>query len=261
MLHLKTPDEIDLLRKAGRVVADILDHIGTVVRPGVSTGELDRIADEHISACGGTAAFKGYRMTGRTPPFPGIVCASINDEIVHGIPSDERKLEEGDILSIDVGVCLNGYFGDAACTYPVGAISPERQKLLEVTETSLNRAIEAARVGKTVGDIGYAVESYAVPLKYGIVRDYTGHGVGQKLHEAPQVPNFGRPGRGVMLQKGMTLAIEPMIMSGREAVRVGENGWTVLTADGSDAAHFERSIVILDDGPEILTPWTSRMGR
>ena len=261
MLHLKTPEEIDLLRKAGRVVADILDHIGTAVRPGVSTGELDRIAEEHISACGGTAAFKGYRMTSRTPPFPGIVCASINDEIVHGIPSDERKLEEGDILSIDVGVCLNGYFGDAACTYPVGAISPERQRLLEVTETSLNRAIEAARVGKTVGDIGYAVESYAVPLKYGIVRDYTGHGVGQKLHEAPQVPNFGRPGRGVMLQKGMTLAIEPMIMSGREAVRVGENGWTVLTADGSDAAHFERSIVVLDDGPEILTPWTSRMGR
>ena len=190
-------------------------------------------------------------------PFPGTICASINEEIVHGFPSDGRRLAEGDILSVDVGACLDGYYGDAACTYPVGAVSAERRKLLDVTEASLNRAIAAALTGRTIGDIGHAVESYVVPLGYGIVRDFTGHGVGKKLHEAPQVPNFGRSGRGVTLQPGMTLAIEPMIMAGREKVLIGENGWVVVTADGSDAAHFERSIAVTADGPEILTPWTS----
>lgn len=259
MLHLKNAEELVSMRRAGKVVAEILDHIGEAVRPGVSTADLNRIAEEHISACGGTAAFKGYLPMPGMLPFPGTICASINDEIVHGFPDEERRLQEGDIVSVDVGVCLEGYFGDAACTYMVGAVSPERKKLLEVTETSLNKAIDAARMGGTVGDIGHAVEAYASPLGYGIVRDYTGHGVGRKLHEPPQVPNFGRPGRGVLLQRGMTLAIEPMIMSGSEEVKVGENGWVVLTADGSDAAHFERSVAILDDGPEILTPWTSRM--
>ena len=245
------------MRRAGKVVADVLDLLREVVRPGVATGELDRMAEEHIRSCGAAPAFKGYRPAPSMSPFPGTICASINEEIVHGFPSDERRLVEGDILSVDVGACLDGYYGDAACTYPVGDISAGRRRLLEVTEESLNRAIAAALKGRTIGDIGHAVESYAVPLGFGIVRDYTGHGVGKKLHEAPQVPNFGRPGRGAVLQRGMTLAIEPMIMAGREKVLIGKDGWVVVTADGSDAAHFERSIVITDDGPEILTPWTS----
>ena len=245
------------MRRAGKVVADVLDLLREVVRPGVATGELDRMAEEHIRSCGAAPAFKGYRPAPSMSPFPGTICASINEEIVHGFPSNERRLVEGDILSVDVGACLDGYYGDAACTYPVGDISAGRRRLLEVTEESLNRAIAAALKGRTIGDIGHAVESYAVPLGFGIVRDYTGHGVGKKLHEAPQVPNFGRPGRGAVLQRGMTLAIEPMIMAGREKVLIGKDGWVVVTADGSDAAHFERSIVITDDGPEILTPWTS----
>lgn len=245
------------MRRAGKVVAEVLDLLREAVRPGISTGELDRMAEEHIRSCGAEPAFKGYRPAPSMSPFPGTICASINEEIVHGFPSDGRRLAEGDILSVDVGACLDGYYGDAACTYPVGAVSAERRKLLDVTEASLNRAIAAALAGKTIGDIGHAVESYVVPLGYGIVRDFTGHGVGKKLHEAPQVPNFGRSGRGVTLQPGMTLAIEPMIMAGREKVLIGENRWVVVTADGSDAAHFERSIAVTADGPEILTPWTS----
>lgn len=245
------------MRRAGKVVAEVLDLLREAVRPGISTGELDRMAEEHIRSCGAEPAFKGYRPAPSMSPFPGTICASINEEIVHGFPSDGRRLAEGDILSVDVGACLEGYYGDAACTYPVGAVSAERRKLLDVTEASLNRAIAAALAGRTIGDIGHAVESYVVPLGYGIVRDFTGHGVGKKLHEAPQVPNFGRSGRGVTLQPGMTLAIEPMIMAGREKVLIGENGWVVVTADGSDAAHFERSIAVTADGPEILTPWTS----
>lgn len=259
MLHLKRPDEIVSMRRAGRVVADILDKIADVVRPGITTLELDRIAEEIIKANNGKPAFKGYVPDAGMTPFPGTICASVNNEVVHGFPTDDRELREGDIISVDVGAFVDGYVGDAACTYPVGEISPERQKLLEVTETSLQRAIEAATIGHTVGDIGHAVESYVVPLGYGVVRDYTGHGVGRKMHEPPQVPNFGHPGRGVTLKRGMTIAIEPMITSGGEAVTIGDNGWVVLTADGSDAAHFERSIAISDDGPEVLTPWTSRI--
>lgn len=258
MIHLKTEDELVLMRRAGLVVSEILDMLRELVRPGVSTAELDRAAEAHIVKSGGTAAFKGYRPSHAATPFPGTLCVSINDEIVHGIPSDRRILEEGDIVSVDVGVCLDGYYGDAACTYPVGKVGPERQKLLEVTEESLNRAIAAALKNNTIGDIGHAVESYVVPRGFGLVRDYTGHGVGKKLHEAPQVPNFGKPHRGVTLQRGMTLAIEPMVMTGREEVKLGSDGWVVVTADGSDAAHFERSIVVTDDGPEILTQWKSR---
>ena len=257
MIHLKTEPEIVLMRRAGKVVADILDSLREVIRPGVSTGELDRVAEKHIRASGGTAAFKGYRPSHALVPFPGTVCASVNREIVHGIPSDTRILQEGDIVSIDVGVCLQGYYGDAACTYPVGAVNASRKKLLDVTEAALGRAIAAAIKGNTVGDIGYAVESYVLKQGFGVVRDYTGHGVGKKLHEAPQVPNFGRPGRGVTLQRGMTLAIEPMVMAGKEEITLGSDEWVVVTADGSDAAHFERSVVITDDGPEILTPWIS----
>lgn len=259
MIHLKNSDEIALMRRAGRVTADVLELMRELVRPGVSTGELDTKAEEYILSHNGKPVFKGFKLSRSVSPFPGTICASVNDEIVHGIPSYDRVLEEGDILSVDVGVLLNGYCGDAACTYPVGTVSPERQALLDVTETSLNNAINAALTGKTLGDIGYAVESYVKPRGYGIVKDYTGHGIGKDMHEAPQVPNYGHPGRGVKLQKGLAIAIEPMIMSGGEDVKVADNGWTVSTADGSDAAHFERSIVITDEGPEVLTPWTSTM--
>ena len=257
MIKLKTPEELKLMRIAGRVTAEVLDIMREAVRPGISTGELDRLAEEHIRRNNGIPAFKNYRPMASMTPFPGTICASINEEVVHGIPQFSRILQEGDIISIDVGAYVNGWCGDAACTYPVGEISPERRRLLKVTEESLNRAISQAIPGNTLGDIGNAVESYLKPLGYGIVRDYTGHGIGSKMHEAPQIPNYGRAGQGMTLKAGMTIAIEPMIMSGREKVKTGSNGWTVSTVDRSDAAHFERSIAVLDDGPEILTKWQS----
>ena len=257
MIKLKTQEQIAAMRIAGRVTAEVLDIMREAVRPGISTGELDRLAEEHIRKNNGIPAFKNYRPMSSMTPFPGTICASINDEVVHGIPKFSRILEEGDIISVDVGAYIDGWCGDAACTYPVGEISEERKNLLRVTEESLNRAIAQAMAGHTLGDIGHAVEGYVKPLGYGVVRDYTGHGIGSKMHEAPQIPNYGKAGQGVTLKAGMTIAIEPMIMSGREDVRVGANGWTVLTVDGSDAAHFERSVAVLDDEPEILTPWQS----
>ncbi len=257
MIKIKSSSEIELMKIAGRVTAEVLDIMRDVIRPGISTGELDRIAEEHIRKNNGIPAFKNYKPAFDMTPFPGTICASINEEVVHGIPDFNRILNEGDIISVDVGAYVNGYCGDAACTYPVGNISPERQKLLDATENALNRAIQAAVPGNTLGDIGFAVESYVTPLGLGIVRDYTGHGIGKKMHEAPQIPNYGKAGQGMILKAGMTLAIEPMIMSGQESVEVGANGWTVSTCDKSDAAHFERSIVITPDGPEILTNWKS----
>ena len=255
MIRLKTKTELISMRKAGVIVADILNMLREIVKPGVSTGELDSAAGEYIERKGAISAFRGYKPSHASTPFPGVICTSVNSEIVHGIPSRERILKEGDILSVDVGVCWQGYYGDAACTYPVGAVSESRARLLEITLECLNRAIASAQKDNTLGDIGYAVESYALANGYGIVRDYTGHGLGVKLHEAPQIPNFGKPGRGVSLKSGMTLAIEPMIMAGGEEVIVGADNWVVLTADGSDAAHFERSVVITDNETEILTPW------
>ena len=257
MIRLKTEEELLVMRDAGKVVSDVLDELRDVVKPGVSTAELERAAEKRIAESGGKAAFKGYRPSHADRPFPGAICTSVNREVVHGIPSDVRILEEGDIVSVDVGVFLNGYYGDAACTYPVGSVAPDRRKLLEVTEKSLELAIAASMKGNTTGDVGYAVEHHVLANGFGVVRDYTGHGVGKKLHEAPQVPNFGQRGRGVTLQRGMTLALEPMVMAGKEDVMLGSDGWVVVTADGSDAAHFERTIVITDDGPEILTPWVS----
>ena len=258
MIRLKTKEELLVMRDAGKVVSDVLDALREVVMPGVSTAELERVAEKHIAAVGGKAAFKGYRPSYAERPFPGAICTSVNREVVHGIPSDGRILEEGDIVSVDVGVFLKGYYGDAACTYPVGNVDKGRRKLLDVAEKSLELAIAASMKGNTVGDIGYAVESHVLGNGFGVVRDYTGHGVGRKLHEAPQVPNFGKRGNGVTLQRGMTLALEPMIMAGKEEVMLGSDGWVVVTVDGSDAAHFERTIVITNDGPEILTPWVSR---
>ncbi len=255
MISLKNETDLVHLRKAGKIVADVLMMIGDIVRPGLDTLTLDERAEEYILSSGGKPAFKGYRVPGIPRPFPGTLCVSVNEEIVHGIPARERRLEEGDIVSVDVGVCIEGYYGDAAYTYPVGDISPERADLVDVTRESLQRAIQAARQGATLGDIGFSVESYVIPRGYGIVRDYAGHGIGRNLHEPPQVPNYGSPGRGVTLKSGMTLAIEPMIMSGSERVCTLEDKWTVVTADGSDAAHFEKTIVVTGGDPEVITPW------
>lgn len=255
MVSLKNEKDIECLRKAGKVVVDALNLVRDNIRPGVDTLTLDMKAEKLIADSGARPAFKGYTVPGVPKPFPGTLCISINNEVVHGIPSGDRVLEEGDIVSIDVGVRIDGFYGDAAYTFPVGRISPEREALLKVTRECLERAISAANEGATLGDIGHAVESWATPRGYGIVRNYAGHGIGRNLHEAPQIPNFGVPGRGITLKKGMSLAIEPMIMTGKEAVRTLKDKWTVVTADGSDAAHFEKTIVITGKDPEVITPW------
>ncbi|HAK40537.1 MAG TPA: type I methionyl aminopeptidase [Synergistaceae bacterium] len=255
MVSIKNEKDIECLRKAGKIVVDALNLARDNIRPGVDTLTLDKKAEKLISDSGARPAFKGYTVPGVPKPFPGTLCISINDEVVHGIPSEDRVLEEGDIVSIDVGVRIDGFYGDAAYTFPVGRISPEREALLKVTRECLERAISVAREGATLGDVGHAVESWATPRGYGIVRNYAGHGIGRNLHEAPQIPNFGVPGRGITLKKGMSLAIEPMIMTGKEEVRTLKDRWTVVTADGSDAAHFEKTIVITGNDPEVITPW------
>jgi len=257
MITLKTEEQLKLMRHAGRIVADMLRLLRERVRPGVDTLSLDEEAYAHVEKCGAHPAFKGYRVPGIRRAFPGTLCISINQEVVHGIPDKRRFLEEGDIVSFDMGVEYKGYYGDAACTYGVGKVSEKRRLLMEDTLESLHRAVSVVREGATLGDIGHAVESFLIPKGYGLVRNYAGHGIGRKLHEAPQVPNFGKPGSGVMLKRGMTLAIEPMVMTGKEAVVSGEDEWTVVTADGSDAAHFEHTVLVCENGPEVLTPWES----
>jgi methionyl aminopeptidase len=255
MITLKKPPEAQKMRKAGQVVADVHKAIRDVIKPGVDTLTLDGVAEGVLARESARASFKGYRTFGVRTPFPGAICVSINEEVVHGIPSGDRFLAEGDIVSVDVGAQVDGYHGDAACTYPVGRISPEREKLLCVTRKALYIGIEQALSGNTIGDIGYAIERWVIGEGCGLVRDYTGHGIGRKLHEPPQVPNHGRQGSGLTIRPGLTFCIEPMVMSGQEAVRSTDNGWTVVTCDGSDAAHFEHAILITEDGPEILTPW------
>ncbi len=254
MISLKNEKDLQAMRRAGAVVADVLRLMRDLIRPGITTGELDRRADDLVVRAGGISAFKGYVMTGISRPFPGSICVSINEEVVHGIPG-ARVLEEGDIVSVDAGVLLEGYYGDAACTYTVGKTSAERQRLLEVTLASLHAALAVVRPGRTLGDVGHAVESRVLQAGFGLVRTYAGHGIGKRLHEAPQVPNFGRPRAGITLKKGMTIAIEPMVMTGKEEVISKPDAWTVVTADGSDAAHFEHTVAVLDDGVEVLTPW------
>ncbi len=255
MALVKKEDEICRMRRAGGVVADVLKKMREMVRPGVSTLDLDEAAEDLIRREGGIPAFKGYRVPGIPTPFPGTLCTSINEEVVHGIPSKTRVLQEGDIVSVDVGVKLDGYFGDAACTYAVGSISPLRRKLMDTTLKSLHAALAVARAKNTLGDIGHAVETVVLAEKFGLVRNYAGHGIGKKLHEFPQVPNYGKPRTGVTLTAGMTIAIEPMVMTGNEEVIAKSDKWTVVTADGSDAAHFEHSVVIRQGEVEILTPW------
>ena len=248
MITLKSSKEIDTMSRAGRIVGDTLELVRRAVRPGVSTEELDAKAEAFIrSHPGATPSFKGLYG------FPKTLCVSINEEIVHGIPSTKRVLREGSIVSVDVGVCVGGFHADAATTVPVGEIAPETARLLEATQQALAAGIAQARVGNHVGDIGHAVQTVAEAAGFGVVRELVGHGVGQRMHEDPQVPNHGQPHRGPRLQVGMTLAIEPMITMGDYATKLLDDKWTVVTADGSLAAHFEHTVAITKDGPRILT--------
>lgn len=248
MITLKSGKEIEIMSRAGRIVGATLDLVRRLVRPGVSTEELDARAEEFIrSHPGATPSFKGLYG------FPKSLCISINEEIVHGIPSPKRILREGGIVSVDVGVCVDGFHADAATTIPVGQIAAAAERLLAATQDALAAGIAQARIGNHVGDIGHAVQKVAESAGFGVVRELVGHGVGQRMHEDPQVPNHGQPHRGPRLQVGMTLAIEPMITMGDYATRLLDDKWTVVTADGSLAAHFEHTVAITKEGPRILT--------
>jgi methionyl aminopeptidase len=247
MIIIKTDKEIEYMRQAGKVVANTLLKLEEVVKPGITTLELDRIAEEYIVKQNAKPSFKGYCG------FPGSICTSINKEVVHGIPSKKVVLQEGDIVSVDCGAILNGYQGDAARTFAVGKISKEAQKLIEVTKESFFKGVEKAVVGNRLTDISAAIQTYVESFGYSIVREYVGHGIGKDMHEDPEVPNYGRPGRGPKLTKGIMIAIEPMVNAGKYRVETESNDWTVVTIDGSLSAHYENTVAILDDGPEILT--------
>jgi len=248
MIQLKTEREIELIACGGAIIADLFQEIGFRIRPGVSTGELDRFADDFINSHqGAVSAFKGLYG------FPGSVCTSVNEEVVHGIPSFRRELKEGDILSIDVGVRMNGWCSDSAWTFPVGEVDGETDHLLRVTEESMYAALEAAVVGNHVGDIGAAVMARVDGTGYGIIRDLVGHGLGKEVHEEPQVPNVGKAGHGPPLMEGMVLAIEPMLGAGTDQIRTLKDRWTVITADRARSAHFEHTIALTQDGPQVLT--------
>jgi methionyl aminopeptidase len=252
MIFIKTAEEIASMRIAGKRHAEILNKVAQRVAPGISTGQLDHYAEELVRAYGDIPAFKGYTPEGADFPFPGTLCISINDEVVHGIPDDTRILEDGDIVSLDLGLQHNGVFVDGAITVPVGTISSELQQLLDDTKQALEIGIAQAKPGNTVGDIGNAIESF-VAKKYGIVQGFAGHGVGRYIHEDPHIPNYGKPGMGAVLKPGMTIAIEPMLNLGKKSVEMLDDGYTIVTRDGSPSAHFEHTILITEHGPEILT--------
>ena len=244
----KSPGEIEKMRRSGRIVHQVLDMVKALVAPGVSTMDLERAAEKKIRELGAKPAFKGYY------DYPCVLCTSVNQEVVHGIPSEGRVLKDGEIVSIDCGVVLDGYYGDSAITVPVGeTVGPELRKLLDITEQSLQRGIEAARLGNTIGDIGAAVQEIVEANGFSVVREFVGHGVGTKLHEDPQVPNYGVRGHGPRLREGMVLAIEPMVNAGGPGVRVLEDKWTAVTEDGRPSAHFEHCVAVTKDGPVILT--------
>ncbi|MCA9515650.1 MAG: type I methionyl aminopeptidase [Myxococcales bacterium] len=262
MIVRKSRAEIEKMRRAGQVVADVHKELRDKVRPGMSTLELDQMAEARIRKAGALPTFKGYRVGNEV--FPASLCISINEEVVHGIPSRDRILQEGDIVSIDGGATLDGYVGDSAVTLPVGEITEDLKLLLERTRLSLYEAIAKCFPDNRIGDVSHAVEAYVRPYGYGVVEDYCGHGVGRRLHEEPQVPNIGIPGTGRRLKSGWCIAIEPMVNLGTHETEALSDGWTVVTADGRASAHFEHSIAITDDGPLILTsrgddpegPWT-----
>jgi methionyl aminopeptidase len=251
MILLKSREEVEQMRAANAIVAEILVTLRERVAPGVSTAELDALAEEMTIKRGARPAFKGYTVGGRV--FPASVCISINDEVVHGIPSTRRVLQAGDIVGLDFGVCYRGYFGDSAMTVPVGRVAPEAERLMEITRAALDAGIEAARAGAHVADISAAVQDTAEKAGYSLVREFVGHGIGRSLHEDPQVPNYRTGARGVRLQEGLVLAIEPMVNAGRPDVFVKEDGWTAATRDGRLSAHFEHSVAVTANGPYILS--------
>ncbi len=259
MIKIKSATQIEQMKKAGALSKMALRHVGAMVRPGVSTFELDQLAEQIIRMHGGTPAFKGYGG------FPGTICASINDAVVHGIPNPDMILRDGDIISIDTGAVVDGWVGDNAWTFFVGTPTPEAKALCEVTRDCLKAAIEQAVPGNHIGDVGYAVQSLAESHGYGVLRDYVGHGIGRVMHEDPNVPNYGMKGRGVRLQAGMVIAIEPMVTMGSNHVSTGSDGWIVTTNDHLPAAHYENTVAITNDGPVILTTdaqgaWCSLQG-
>lgn len=246
-VEIKSPDEIALMREAGRIVCEILDELEKAVAPGVTTWDLDALAEKLIYAKGAKPAFKGYLG------FPSCLCASINEEVVHGIPSKKRKLAAGDLMKLDFGVVYRGFFGDSARTVPVGKVGQEALALVNVTRQSLQKGIAAAVPGNRIGDISHAIQSYVEAHGYSVVRSFTGHGIGRKLHEKPEVPNFGASGEGMKLRPGMTIAIEPMVNLGTWEVGLLEDDWTAVTLDHKLSAHFEHTVLITDHGPEVLT--------
>jgi methionyl aminopeptidase len=243
----RSAEELKRMREAGRLVGEVLTELAARVAPGVTTAELDELAETRIRKAGATPAFKGYHG------YPATICASINEEVIHGIPSGRRVLNEGDVISIDVGASLDGYFGDSAITLAVGQVSEEAATLLRVTDESLYKAIEVVKPGGRISDIGHAVQKHVEAYGFSVVREFVGHGIGQRMHEEPQVPNYGEPGRGPRLTEGMVLAIEPMVNAGKPAVKVLADGWTAVTRDGSLSAHFEHTVAVTADGPWILT--------
>jgi len=247
MIVLKTGRELKIMKEACRISAGALQTIGNAVEPGVTTAELDKLAEDYIRSQGGEPNFKNYQG------YPATACISINNEVIHGIPSKQRKLKSGDIVSIDLGAKFQGYHGDNAATFACGDITPEAKRLMDTTRESLYEGIAAAVQGGRIGDISSAVQRYVEARGYSVVRKFVGHGIGTELHEAPEVPNFGTAGRGIRLLPGMTLAIEPMVNAGKADVKILPDGWTVLTTDGSLSAHFEHTIVITTDGPKIMT--------
>lgn len=247
MIVLKTGRELSVMREACRISAGALQLVGKAIEPGITTAELDKIAEDYIRSQGAVPNFKNYQG------YPATACISVNNEVIHGIPSRKRVIKQGDIVSVDLGALFNGYHGDNAATFACGDISEEAKRLMDATRESLYEGIKAAVAGGRIGDIGHAVQSYIEARGYSVVRKFVGHGIGTKLHEAPEVPNFGAPSRGIRLMPGMTLAIEPMVNAGGSEVEIMPDGWTVLTKDGSLSAHFEHTVAITSSGPQIMT--------
>ena len=252
MIELKSAREIGLMRTAGHVLSDVIEHLRGFVKPGLSTLEIDEDVEGFIAARGAKPAFKGYRG------FPATVCISINEEVVHGIPSAHRRIQEGDIVGLDLGCIVDGYYADCAFTLAIGDVPPKVQQLLDVTRESLDQAIQECRPGRRLSDVSHAVQVHVERHGFSVVRAFVGHGIGRALHEDPQVPNFGDPGRGPQLRPGMVLAIEPMVTLGSHDVKILDDGWTAVTRDGSLAAHFEHTVAVTEDGPEVLTSKTGR---
>ncbi len=252
-IPIKTPAEIEKMRAAGRVAALVLERISRLVAPGITTGEIDAAAAAFMAEMGSKSAFLDYPYSkNKKRNFPGHICISVNEEVVHGI-GGERRIAYGDIVKMDVGVILDGWIGDTAATVPCGAVEPATERLLVATKRMLESALDFVRPGRRLGDLGHHIESEATRHGFGVVREFVGHGVGCRLHEEPQIPNYGRPGTGPKLRPGMTLAIEPMINLGNPGVKVMEDGWTVVTADGSPSSHFEHTVLVTENDPEVLT--------